>query len=106
MAKEKKKEEPKVSANALAATTRICELCGNMGLKPTNKYAVFKSLTKRGTGKSTQAYTSWGVDQSGQRGLIVLSQAGDDVKFYVDPTQKFTIKNVREPSNAERRKTA
>lgn len=83
MAKNKKSAvNSSVSPSVEEATKRINTLCVEMGINPTNKYAVMKNLG------GNHRFTSWG-EKNGKKGLIVLDPMGTSIKFYEDPNSRF-----------------
>lgn len=90
-----KKAIKEVSNEVRVATAKIQELCAAANIIPTNKYAVRKDLVKAGSVTVERAWTSWGKDAAGNRGLIVMNAAETCIKFYTDPSEKFSsIKNA------------
>ncbi len=98
MSKKVKTVRNEVRNEVRVATVRIKELCAAENITATNKYAVLKDLIKAGSVNTERAWTSWGKDAEGNRGLVVMNATATDIKFYTTPDEKFSsIKNANVP---------
>ena len=81
----------KLSAAAITATTVIAMLAGEANITLTDKNAVLKDLRPDARVKTEQVhrYTRWGVNEDGNRVLVVLSLDGASIKFYEDYKTKY-----------------
>ena len=81
----------KLSAAAIAATAAIALLASGANITLTDKNAVLKDLRPDARAKTEQVhrYTRWGVNEDGNRVLVVLSLDGASIKFYEDYKTKY-----------------
>ncbi len=80
-----------ISAAAIAATAAIALLALDANITLTDKNAVLKDLRPDARVKTEQVhrYTRWGVNEDGNRVLVVLSLDGASIKFYEDYKTKY-----------------